>query len=80
MTRHELTLPDLGLPDTPVALSLWLVELGAEVLEGDRVVEILAGAATIDLPAPATGRLVEQLVLEDEILTTGQTLGIIEAE
>lgn len=76
--RHELTLPDLGLGETPVTVSVWLVEPSTEVSAGDRVLEILAGSATVDLPAPMGGVLIEQLVEEGDVLQTGQVLGIIQ--
>ncbi len=77
--RHNLVVPDLGLKDQPVSLSLWLVEVGAEVTEGDRLVELLADSVTVDLPAPASGRFVESLAVEDEVVSIGQVLGIIES-
>ena len=77
--RHNLVLPDLGLEDQPITISLWLVELGADVTEGDRIVELAAESVTVDLPAPASGTLVETLVAEDDEVQTGQVLGVIEA-
>lgn len=77
LRRHALTLPDLGIK--PVTASLWLVEVGCEVNPGDRLLEVLAGCAAIDLPSPARGVLVETLVEEDDELETGQVLGIIES-
>lgn len=76
--RHELILPDLGLGAQAVSASVWLSEPGSRVYEGDRLLEVAAGEVTIDLPSPATGVLVELCVHEDDILTTGQVLGIIE--
>jgi pyruvate/2-oxoglutarate dehydrogenase complex dihydrolipoamide acyltransferase (E2) component len=78
MARYELTLPDLGIDDQPIRASLWLVKQGARVAEGDPVLEVLCGGATVDLPAPRDGILVEKLVAEDDILKVGQTLGVIE--
>lgn len=75
----QLLVPDLGLPGGLVSLSLWLVPEGAEVLEGDRVAELLSGAATIDLEAPVTGRLVRQLVDEDAAVTPGMPIADFEA-
>ena len=76
--RHVLTLPELGLGDRPVVASVWLVELGGEVMAGDRLLEVLASEVTIDLPAPASGVLRETLVEEDEPLVVGQPLAVIE--
>jgi pyruvate/2-oxoglutarate dehydrogenase complex dihydrolipoamide acyltransferase (E2) component len=75
--RVPLVVPDLTL-EGPVKVSLWLVPRGATVLAGDRVVELLAGAATIDLEAPVAGRLVRQLIDEDDIVGPGTVLAEIE--
>lgn len=71
--RVPLVVPDLGVA-VPVVVSLWLVPRGARVLAGDRVVELVAGGATIDLQAPVTGTLVATAVDEDEAVTTGAVL------
>lgn len=76
--RHHLTTPELGLGRQPVRTSVWLVEAGTEVTAGDRLLEIVAGAAVVDLPAPASGVLVELLVGEDEEIVAGQPLAVIE--
>ena len=46
--------------------------------QGDAVLEVVAGSATVDLPAPASGVLVAKLVLDDEPLKIGQRLGVVE--
>ena len=74
----DLTLPDLGIDDQPIVLSLWLVKERSQVTEGEPVVEVMAGAVTVDLPAPADGVLAEKLVAEGESLTVGQRLALIE--
>jgi len=79
MTR-DLVLPELGLGDRPIKVSLWLVGRGSRVVEGDPLVELLAGEATVDLPSPATGVLVKKLVAEDEPVCAGQRLAVIEAD
>ena len=76
---HPLILPDLGLPGVTVVASGWLVEPGSAVVEGDRLLEVLAGSVTVDLPAPATGILSELLVSDDDELHVGQILAIITA-
>jgi len=77
ITRVPLVAPDLGIAG--VVVSLWLVAEGAEVLEGDRVVELVAGGVTVDLGAPVTGRLVGQLVDEDASAVAGAVLAEFEA-
>ena len=73
-----LVVPDLGLGDAVVAVSLWLVPPGRIVQEGERVVELVSGAATIDLGAPVTGRLVVQFVDEDDPVTVGMVIAEFE--
>jgi len=70
----------LGLGAQPLSASAWLSDVGARVYEGDRLLEIAAGEATVDLPSPATGVLVAQHVREDDPLMLGQLLAEIEEE
>ena len=73
-----ILLPDLGA--APVRLSLWFSDLGEQVFEGDRLVEVLLGGATFDVAAPATGRLVEKHARSEQELEPGQVLGLIEMD
>jgi pyruvate dehydrogenase E2 component (dihydrolipoamide acetyltransferase) len=78
--RHNLVVPELGLGNRPITLSMWLVKRGARVTEGDRLVELAADSVTVDLPAPASGMLVETLVAEEDEVQVGQLLGIVKAD
>jgi pyruvate/2-oxoglutarate dehydrogenase complex dihydrolipoamide acyltransferase (E2) component len=73
-----IILPDLGAG--PATLSTWFADVGDPVYEGDRLVEVLLEGATFDVPAPATGRLVEQRALRSERLHAGQVLGTVVTE
>lgn len=73
--RTEILLPDLGA--APVVLSTWLADAGEEVYEGDRLVEVLVNGATFDVPAPASGRLVDKRAHPDQPLAVGQVLGYV---
>lgn len=75
--RIAFQLPPLGLDGQTITASNWFAARGARVLEGDRLLEILAGDVIVDLPAPATGILESKAVAEDDRLTTGQLLGTI---
>ena len=75
--RSRVELPDLGCPRP--RLSVWYAHVGDFVLEGERLVEILVDGATIDLPAPETGTLLECHARVDEILVPGQLLAVIAA-
>ena len=76
--RIAIALPELG--TDRVTFSLWYVRAGERVVEGDRVAEVLIPGATVDVHAPATGTLAEQLTFPNDALAAGQVLGWIEAE
>lgn len=78
--RREVQMPDLQLPFHDTRAGCWLTPPGAVVVEGDRILEIISGPMTVDVLAPATGRLVEQRVAEDEPLAPGQCLAVIEED
>ena len=75
----EIVLPELGLaPGEPVVLSVWFADEGEDVLEGDRLVEVLISGSTFDVAAPATGTLREILAFPEDPLQPGQVLGTID--
>jgi pyruvate/2-oxoglutarate dehydrogenase complex dihydrolipoamide acyltransferase (E2) component len=76
--RHPLVLPDLGLPGVSIVASVWLVEEGSAVVAGDRLLEVLAGSVTVDLPSPASGVISQLLVAEEDELEVGQVLAVVE--
>jgi pyruvate/2-oxoglutarate dehydrogenase complex dihydrolipoamide acyltransferase (E2) component len=77
--RVELRLPDLDLGGTHVTACSWHFAVGDRVVEGDRLLEVLAGEVTVDLPSPASGILVQRCVRIDQQLSVGQALAVIEA-
>src|SRR5437870_5536917 len=74
---RPVLMPDLG---TPATLSVWFVSPGEAVYAGDRLVEVLVGGATFDVPSPVSGRLTEKRAWPDDALMPGQVLGIIEED
>lgn len=74
-------LPDVRLGrDTEMFVSLWFADVGEEVIEGDRLVEILAGPITFDVPAPASGRLIEIRAAEEDAVQSGSLLAVVETD
>jgi 2-oxoisovalerate dehydrogenase E2 component (dihydrolipoyl transacylase) len=78
--RARLVVPEFDLGDVPLAVSLWLVPAGSAVAAGDRVVELVAGGATIDLEAPVSGKLVAQLADEDDPVAAGAVIAEFEVD
>jgi pyruvate/2-oxoglutarate dehydrogenase complex dihydrolipoamide acyltransferase (E2) component len=80
MRLTPVILPDLGTgPDTPIVVSHWFAARGERVWEGERLVEVLAGPATFDVPSPVTGLLAEIHVREDDRVEAGYVLGLVAA-
>jgi pyruvate/2-oxoglutarate dehydrogenase complex dihydrolipoamide acyltransferase (E2) component len=80
MRLEAVILPDLGTgPDVPIVVSHWFAARGDEVLEGDRLVEVLVGPATFDVSSPVTGRLAEIRGREDDEVVPGTVLGLVAA-
>ena len=79
--QAPVILPELGIDrGTEMCVSFWFAEEGEEVLEGDRLVEILAGSVTFDVPAPQSGRLVEVRVAEEDPVRSGDVLALVETD
>ena len=79
MRLTPVILPDLGTgPDIPIVVSYWFAAKGKRVWEGERLVEVLAGAATFDVPSPVTGLLAEIRSHEEDRVAAGEILGLVE--
>ena len=70
-------MPDLGLGDLPMRVSAWHKPIRAEVTEGEQVLEIESAETLVDLAAPTSGLILEQLVQEEDIVVAGQLLATI---
>jgi pyruvate/2-oxoglutarate dehydrogenase complex dihydrolipoamide acyltransferase (E2) component len=77
MPQVSLVLTDLDLGEVPILACSWLAEQGSRVVQGDRLLEVVAGEVCVDLEAPATGRLVQRCVGPEDVLRVGQVLGVI---
>ena len=75
-----LEMPDFDVPRQMPTVSCWLAPLGSQVVEGDRLIELLAGEVVVDLAAPATGRLAEKRVAAGDSVTPGQVLAVIQTD
>jgi len=75
----DILVPDLG-EVAEVAVVDWLVPEGAEIAEGDDLVEVESEKAAFVVPAPAGGRLQARLVDAGDRLKVGDLLGRIDAD
>ena len=78
MARIELKMPELGNEITEAQVDLWHKAAGDEVSEGEEILTITTPKVTMEIEAPASGKLTEILVGEDELADVGAVLAIIE--
>lgn len=78
--RFEFRLPDVGEGITESELLAWHVAPGDEVQEDQTLCEIETDKATVEIPAPCSGR-VEQLAAQvGQIVKVGEILAVFDAE
>jgi 2-oxoglutarate dehydrogenase E2 component (dihydrolipoamide succinyltransferase) len=61
-----------------VSVVEWNVEAGQQVDAGTVLMKVETDKAIVEVPAPVAGTLVERLVDQDEDVTTGQPIAVIE--
>lgn len=76
--RVPVAVPDLG--TARATLSLWHVQPGDRVYDGDRVVEVLIPGAVVDVSSPAAGVLGDWLARPGDPVAPGQVIGSVEEE
>jgi pyruvate/2-oxoglutarate dehydrogenase complex dihydrolipoamide acyltransferase (E2) component len=76
---HAFKLPDLGEGLTAGEVARWLVSEGQEVAEDDPLVEIQTDKATVEIPSPYGGTVLEIRVAEGEVAPVGAVLVVIGA-
>ena len=80
MARYEFRLPDIGEGLAEAEVARWLVAVGDRVSEDQPVVEMMTDKASVELPSPGAGVIVERLVAEGDVVKTGAVLYVLETE
>ena len=75
----ELKVPSVGESITEVEIGDWLKAEGAAVAKDESVAVIETEKATVELPAPAAGKLAKVLKKTGETAKIGETIGLLEA-
>jgi pyruvate dehydrogenase E2 component (dihydrolipoyllysine-residue acetyltransferase) len=70
-------LPDLGEGLTEGEVARWHVAEGQEVAEDDPLVDIQTDKATVEIPSPYAGTVLEVLVAEGDVVPVGTELVVI---
>ena len=80
MARFEFRLPDIGEGLAEAEVAKWLVAVGDRVKEDQPVVEMMTDKASVELPSPGAGVVVERLAAEGDVIKTGAVLYVLETE
>ncbi|MGA9402862.1 lipoyl domain-containing protein [Haladaptatus sp.] len=70
--------PEDAMDVEEAVVSNWFVSEGSRIEEGDTIAEIQIEKVSVDVPAPATGELMERLVDENEEFERGDALARIQ--
>ena len=74
---YSFKLPDLGEGLTEGEVARWLVAEGDTVAEDDPLVEIQTDKATVEIPSPYAGTVLQVVVSEGEVAPVGAVLVVI---
>ncbi len=74
----DVVVPDLGESITEVEIGEWLVTVGDAFRRDDPLVAIESDKATVELPAPEAGILVEIVKQQGEVVSIGGVIGRID--
>jgi len=80
MARREFHLPDIGEGLAEAEIVQWLVRPGDRVAEDQAIVVVLTDKATVEVPSPWNGEVLEIGVEEGQRISVGGLLLIVDAE
>lgn len=80
MARFEFKLPDIGEGVVEGEIVQWMVEVGDTVEEDAVIVEIMTDKATVGIPTPKAGKVIERNGEVGDIFPVGGTLVVLETE
>ena len=78
MAKYQLLLPKMGESVAEATIIKWTKNPGDHVDADEAVMEIATDKVDSDVPSPVTGKLVEQLYKENDVVQVGSVIAIIE--
>lgn len=78
MAQYQLLLPKMGESVAEATVIKWVKNPGDRIEIDDAVLEIATDKVDSEVPSPVTGKLLKQLVNEDEVVQVGTVLAIIQ--
>ena len=80
MGRYTFNLPDIGEGIAEAEIVEWHVKLGDMVEEDQQIADMMTDKATVEMEAPATGKIVEMAGEAGDTVSIGSMLVVIETE
>src|SRR5688572_23729858 len=80
MAKYQLLLPRMGESVAEATIVKWVKNPGDYISADDTVIEIATDKVDSEVPSPVSGRLVEQLCKEDDVVQVGDVVAIIETD
>lgn len=75
---YQFRLPDIGEGIVEGEVVRWLVRIGDEIEEDQPMVEVMTDKATVEIPSPVKGRVVERGGNEGDVVQVGSVLVAID--
>jgi pyruvate dehydrogenase E2 component (dihydrolipoamide acetyltransferase) len=76
--RLEFKLPDIGEGIAEGEIVKWLVKAGDSVAEHQAVVEVMTDKATVEVPAPRPGKILELRAQAGQVVPVGSVIFVLE--
>jgi len=77
--QKEFELPDIGTEtDDEITVSFWHMEEDEEFVKDEDLLEVSTNKETLKIVTPGTGKLIEILAQEGDVVTVGDVIALME--
>ncbi len=77
--QKEFELPDIGMEtDDEITVSFWHMEEEEEFEKDEDLLEVSSNKINLKIATPSTGRLIEILAQEGDVVAVGDVIALIE--
>ncbi len=80
MSKFTFNLPDIGEGIAEAEIVAWHIKVGDTVEEDDQIADVMTNKATVEMPAPVSGKIVAVAGDEGDVIAIGSMLVEIEVE
>src|ERR1700742_4356062 len=80
MAKYQLLLPKMGESVEEATIIKWTKNPGDYIEADETVMEIATDKVDSEVPSPVSGKLVEQLCNENDVVQVGAVIAVIETE